>query len=375
MSTTTNTKDSSSTEERLAQLDEYRLLGASGLRVSPLCLGTMTFGSNWQIGEGFEESKKVFDYYVEKGGNFVDTANIYTEGTSEQYVGELVAPIRSQMVVATKYSINPPSFFGAPASSNAKNANYGGNHRKAMVQGLDESLKRMKLDYVDVLYVHAWDFRTPVEETMRALDDVVRSGKALYVAVSDTPAWVIATANNTAKLRGWSPYIGLQTRYNLLERSLEYELGPMALANDIGIIPWGAVAEGFLTGKHKKDQTTNPGKRGSFVERHYAEERNWKILDEVIAVADEAKRSPVQVALNWLSQKPGVTSPLVGARTVDQLKENIAALDFKLTPQQMARLDQVSDRPPSEQPFPRNFIAGAVDFTVGATKVERRYAH
>ncbi|ELR21933.1 oxidoreductase, putative [Acanthamoeba castellanii str. Neff] len=367
------TAEQSSIDKPLAQLDDYRLLGASGLRVSPLCLGAMTFGTEWQWGAGFEESKRMFDYYVEKGGNFIDTANIYTNGTSEQYVGELVAPLRSQMVVATKYSINAPPIPGLPASSTtAKNANQGGNHRKALVQGLDESLKRMKLDYVDVLYVHVWDLRTPIDETMRALDDVVRSGKALYVAVSDTPAWVISAANNTAHLRGWSPYIGLQTRYNLLDRSLEWELGPMAKANDIGIIPWGALAEGFLTGKHKKGQPTDT-KRGEFLERHFSEERNWKIVDEVVAVAKEIDRPAAQVALNWLAQKPGVTSPLVGARTLDQLKENIAALEFTLSPDHMQRLDQVSERPIAQQPFPRNFIA-TMDMTVGSTKVDRRYA-
>jgi aryl-alcohol dehydrogenase-like predicted oxidoreductase len=362
---------SSKNDDKLPQLDDYRLLGASGLRVSPMCLGAMTFGTEWGAGTDFEGSKKLFDLYVEKGGNFIDTASIYTEGSSERFLGELVAPMRSQIVVATKYSSNPPPFPSLPLQARHKNPNFGGNQRKALVENLDTSLKRMKLDYVDLLYVHVWDFRTPVEETIRALDDVVRSGKALYVAVSDTPAWVVSSANTIAQLRGWSPYIALQTRYNLLDRSLEWELGPMAHAHGLGVVPWGSIAEGFLSGKHKRDQLSADSKRGTWVARHIKNEKNWKILDEVLAISSEVNRTPAQVALNWISQKPGIASPLVGARTVDQLKENLEALDFKLTAEQMQRLDEVSSTPIEQQPFPKAFTQ--VDYSLGACKIEKRF--
>ncbi|RIB30251.1 NADP-dependent oxidoreductase domain-containing protein [Gigaspora rosea] len=305
-------QDSKDIKETIGALDDYVLLGRSGLRVSPLCLGAMGLGSN------FEESKNVFDYYYEKGGNFIDTANVYNFGESEQFLKEYIADKRSQVVIATKYTLNPTAMM-----PNVKfNPNAGGNNRKSLVENLNESLKRLGTGYTDILYVHAWEYNTPIEEVMRSLDDVVRSGKAFYVAASDTPTWVISCTNMLADLRGWR----------------------------------------FLTGKYTRESIANT-KKGSNMSDYrnnsaivFAEdEQNWKILDEVIAIAAEIKRSPAQVTLNWISQKPGITSPIVGARTKAQLVENLKALEFKLTPEQMARLDAVSA--PKHIPFPYSYVS------------------
>ncbi|CAG8456165.1 3947_t:CDS:10 [Dentiscutata heterogama] len=365
-------QDSTSTNETLRSLDDYVLLGRSGLRISPLCLGTMTFGEKFKFGSNYENSKEVFDYYYEKGGNFFDTANLYNLGESERFLGEYIADKRSQVVIATKYTSNTSTMI-----PNAKfNPNAGGNHRKSLVENLDESLKRLGTGYVDIMYVHIWEFRTPTEEVIRSLDDVIRSGKALYIAISDTPAWVISQANTIAGLRGWSRFIGLQTRYNLLDRSMEYDLQSVCAEFDVrktnksfelypkvGIVPWGCIAEGFLTGKHTRESVTNEekiGGRSYSISKLANVERNWEILDEVKAIASEINRSPVQVALNWVSQKPGVTSPLIGARTKAQLVENLKALEFKLTPEQLARLDAVSA--PKDIPFPYSFFAQTNQF-------------
>ncbi|CAG8717786.1 21476_t:CDS:10, partial [Dentiscutata erythropus] len=345
-------QDSTSTKETLRALDEYVLLGRSGLRVSPLCLGAMNTGLN------YEESKEIFNSYFEKGGNFIDTANL---GESERFIGEFIADKRSQVVVATKYTANANAF-----TPNAKyNANAGGNHRKSLIENLDASLKRLNTGYIDLLYVHAWEFRTPTEEVMRSLDDVIRSGKVLYIAISNAPGWVISHANTLAELRGWSRFIGLQTRYNLLERSMEFELQSACAEHDVGIIPWGCIAEGFLTGKYTKESDISLekiGVRSYSITKSASVEKNWEILNEVKAIASEINKSPAQVVLNWTSQKPGITSPLIGVRTKAQLDDNLKALEFKLTPEQMARLDAVST--PKEIPFPYNIFA-RINYNLG----------
>ncbi|CAG8718551.1 34639_t:CDS:10, partial [Gigaspora margarita] len=289
-------QDSTEIKETIGALDDYVLLGRSGLRISPLCLGALTFGETSGIGSNYEESKKVFDYYYEQGGNFIDTANTYNRGESERFLGEYIADKRSQVVLSTKYTMNATSLF-----PNAKfNPNAGGNHRKSLVENLDESLKRLGTGYIDLMYLHIWDFRTPIEEVMRSFDDVVRSGKVHYVAVSDTPAWVISRANTMAELRGWSQFIGLQSRYNLLNRSLEYDLQSACAELDVGIIPWGCVAEGFLTGRYTKESIANLKKAGGgslrnlSIFRSAENEQSWKILDEVTAIANEIKRTPAQ---------------------------------------------------------------------------------
>ncbi len=318
----------------------YKLLGRSGLRVSEICLGTMGFGEDWGWGSSKEESRKVFDAYAEAGGNFLDTANRYTEGTSEKYLGELVASDRGHFVVATKYTL-----FNRKGDPNAC-----GNHRKNLVQSLEGSLKRLKTDYVDVLWLHAWDYLTPVDEVMRALDDVVRAGKALYVAISDAPAWVVSQANTLADLRGWSPFVALQIKYSLIERTPERELLPMARALDLAVTPWGPLGAGLLTGKFKG------GKRPSGTRLENSPnitERDQSIADGLVEVAGQAGRSPAQVALNWLRQKPGVIIPIVGSRSADQLKDNLGCLEFTLSEDHMGRLDELSE---IDLGFPHDFL-------------------
>src|SRR5258708_4363151 len=216
----------------------FKLLGNSGLRVSELCLGTMTFGEDWGWGSSKEESRQVYDAFIEAGGNFIDTANIYTNGTSERLLGEFIADARARIVLATKYT----------NSAAVNDANSGGNHRKNMVQALEASLKRLKTDYIDLYWLHIWDSLTPIEETMRAFDDLVRAGKILYAGISDAPAWVVSRANTLAELRGWTPFVGLQIEYSLIERTPERDLLPMARALDIGVTAWSPLAGGVLTG-------------------------------------------------------------------------------------------------------------------------------
>ncbi|PKC00139.1 oxidoreductase [Rhizophagus irregularis] len=348
---TRDTLSNDDTTSKAQALDDYVLLGRSGLRVSPLCLGTLTFGEQWGYGVNKEESKKVFDLYYEKGGNFFDTSCNYNLGESERFLGDYVSDKRSDVVIATKYSGNVT----AVQKDKRFNPNSGGNHRKSLVENLDGSLKRLNISYVDILHIHFYEYRTPIEEFMRSLDDVVRCGKVLYVAVSDIPSWGLARANTIAELRGWSPFIGLQTRYNLLDRSLEFDLQPACAELDVGILPWGIVAEGFLTGKYTRESAAalKPEARGFSVAIHSKIEKNWKILEEVTTISKEIDRTPVQVALNWVQQKPGITSPIIGARTVTQLEENLKTLEFKLTPEQMKRLDEVSK--PAEIPFPHSY--------------------
>jgi aryl-alcohol dehydrogenase-like predicted oxidoreductase len=357
----------------LTQLNNYRLLGRSGLRVSPLCLGTMTFGTDWSFGADREESRKMFDLYVERGGNFIDTANNYTNGTSEAFVGEFIAQNRDRLVLATKYSLNTH-----PGDPNA-----GGNHRKNLVQALEASLKRLKTDYIDIYWLHCWEFRTPIEEVMRALDDLVRAGKVLYLGISDTPAWKVAQANTIADLRGWTPFIAMQVEYNLIERTPERDLIPMAQELNISVLPWSPLAAGLLTGKHSKrpemvgensETDLNSGRVNWVAEK--LDDRNTSIADVVQKIAQEigrfpsgnAPRTPAQVALNWLLQKNSSIVPIIGARTLKQLEDNLGCLDFMLSPEQIDYLDSVSQ---IDLGFPHAFINSEMvkDLISGGTKI------
>ena len=221
----------------------YKLFGNSGLRVSELCLVAMTFGEEWGWGASKDESRRLFDAFAEAGGKFSDTANHYTDGTSERYVGEFIAAERERFVLATKYTLN----------SRPDDPNGGGNHRKSMMQAINASLKRLGTDYIDLYWLHAWDFMTPVDEVMRAFDDLVRSGKVLYIGISDAPAWIVSRANTLAELRGWSPFVGLQIQYSLIERTPERDLLPMARALDIAVTAWGPLGGGLLTGKYNPE--------------------------------------------------------------------------------------------------------------------------
>jgi aryl-alcohol dehydrogenase-like predicted oxidoreductase len=318
----------------------YRLFGRSGLRVSELALGTMTFGTDWGWGADREECRKLFEAYAEAGGNFIDTANNYTGGTSERIVGELVAADRDHFVVATKYSL----------STRPDDPNAGGNHRKNLVRALEASLGRLGTDYVDLLWVHMWDAMTPAEEVVRALDDLVRAGKVLYVGVSDTPAWVVARAVTLAELRGWTAFCGLQVPWSLADRAVEREHLPLAAALDLAVTPWGVLEGGELTGKYLAPDG-QPGR--SRPERVSA--RVNDLAREVVAVAAEADRPPAQVAINWIRQQdPGcVVVPIVGARSAAQLRDNLGCLDFTLTGEQLDRLAAASSFSPG---FARSFL-------------------
>lgn len=333
----------------------YKLFGKSGLRISELALGTMTFGEDWGWGADKATSRQIFDAYAEAGGNFIDTANRYTDGSSETFVGEFVAADRDHFVVATKYTL----------FDRKEDPNFSGNHRKNMMRSVEASLQRLNTEFIDLLWVHAWDFTTPVEEVMRGLDDLVRDGKVLYVGVSDTPAWVVSQANTLAELRGWSRFVGLQIRYSLIDRTAERDLLPMARAFDMAVTPWSVLSAGVLTGKYNREDAV-AGRASRWDE---IPERDLAIAAKVVEVAEAVGRSPSQVALNWVRGQPGVIIPLVGARTVDQLEDNLGALDFTLTEEQMAALDEVSQFEPG---FPHEFLAsdGIRDVVFGGTDAQ-----
>jgi aryl-alcohol dehydrogenase-like predicted oxidoreductase len=317
----------------------YRLLGRSGLRVSELALGAMTFGTETGIGVDKAESRRVYDAFREAGGNFIDTANVYTRGTSETFLGEFMAEDRERVVLATKYT----------GAMRGRDVNAAGNSRKNMMDSVHASLKRLNTDYIDLYWVHAWDPLTPIDEVMRGLDDLVRQGKVLYVGVSDTPAWVVAQANTLAELRGWSRFVGLQVRYSLLDRSVERELLPMSRALDLGVTPWGILGSGVLSGKYNRD----PGASGRASMRGNVGDRALRIAAEVMAVADQVGATPTQVAIRWVMQGPAVIVPLVGARTVEQLQENLGALDVELSESAVTRLDEISAIEPG---FPHDML-------------------
>lgn len=326
----------------------YKLLGRSGLRVSELCLGTMTFGEDWGWGADKATSQAMFDTFTEAGGNFIDTANLYTNGTSEKYVGEFIKSERENLVMATKYTLTP----AANQGREEHRPNVLGNHRKNMMQAVEASLKRLDTEYIDVLYIHAWDFTTPIEEVMRALDDLVRQGKIFYVAASDTPAWVIAEANTRADLMGWSRFIGIQAPYSLTGRDLERAIMPMARYHDMAVLPWGILDGGVLTGKFLKDidepTRVNP-------DNLKMSEKTTAIVQEVVNIAEEVGRTPSQVAVNWVRQQQHKAQviPILGARKLSQLEDNLAAMEWELSDEQLYRLEQVSK---PELGFPLNFI-------------------
>ncbi len=320
----------------------FRLLGRSGLRVSELALGTMTFGEDWGWGAGRDECRRMFDAYAEAGGNFIDTASNYTNGTSERIVGELVAADRDQFVVATKYTL----------TSRPDDPNAGGNHRKNLVRTLETSLRRLGTDHVDLLWVHMWDGVTPIEEVVRALDDAVHAGKVLYVGLSDTPAWVVSRAVSIAELRGWTPLAGVQAPWSLADRDVERELLPMASALDLAFTPWGLLSEGELTGKYLR-QPDGPT-------RNRAEEVSQRVnqlAKEVVAVAEEVGRSSAEVAIDWIRQQRHgcAVVPILGARSAEQLRANLGCLDFQLEPDHLDRLTAASG---FQLGFPRSFLEG-----------------
>jgi len=325
----------------------YRLLGKSGLRVSQLCLGTMTFGEDWGWGSSKDESRQILDAFFEAGGNFIDTANVYTNGTSESLLGEFLKGDRDRAVLATKYTNAMPG----------TDPNAGGNQRKNMMRSVEASLKRLQTDYIDLYWLHIWDKITPLDEVMRAFDDLVRQGKILHAGVSDMAAWAVARASTLAELRGWTPFVGLQIEYSLIERTVERELIPMAEALGLGVTAWSPLAGGVLTGKYVEGKAEADARMNSEMMKGYNrdDERARRVVSEVQAVARDVGRSPAQVALAWLRQRPVPIIPIVGARRLEQFRDNLACLDLQLNTSQVERLDTASQ---IELGFPHDFYGG-----------------
>lgn len=331
----------------------YQLLGRSGLRVSELCLGTMTFGEDWGMGATKQVSQQMFDRFTEAGGNFIDTSVNYNNTTSEKFVGEFIQSNRDYFVVATKFSLK---------SDGENDPNKGGNARKNMMRSVEQSLRQLQTDYIDVLYLHVWDHMTPVDEVMRGMDDLVRMGKVHYLALSDTPAWIMAEANTRAELMGWSRFVGYQLPYSLVNRSIERAEIPAAKHWDMAVLPWSILGSGLLTGKYSA-QNSDPKRMGN----RPVSEREQKIIDAVQAIATETGCSPSQVAINWVRQQQQRAQiiPILGTRTMEQLEDNLAVLEWELTPTHLAQLDEVSQ---IEHGFPRDFVEGAArQFIFGKT--------
>jgi aryl-alcohol dehydrogenase-like predicted oxidoreductase len=316
----------------------YRLFGRSGLRVSEVALGTMTFGTDWGWGADEATCRAMFDVFAEAGGTFVDTANNYTDGSSERIVGQCVAADRDHFVIATKYSL----------TERRDDPNFGGNGRKNLARSLEASLRRLGTEYVDVLWLHMWDFTTPLAEVMRALDDQIRLGRVHYVGFSDTPAWVVAQAVSLAERHGWSVPVAVQAPYSLLDRAIERELMPMAATLDLAVTPWGLLDDGVLSGKHLD------GDPGEARVRKIGE-RARAVAEVVREVAGKLDATPAQVALAWVHQRePGpVVIPIIGARNVPQLRDNLGMLDLRLPADTIARLEEASD---FRLGFPQEFL-------------------
>jgi aryl-alcohol dehydrogenase-like predicted oxidoreductase len=314
----------------------YRLLGRTGLRVSELCLGAMVFGDKrgpW--GATPEDAAEIFNAFAAAGGNFIDTANYYAQGNSERITGKLIGSERDRWVLSTKYTINL-----RPGDPNG-----GGNHRKAMKQALEGSLARLATDYVDVYWVHVKDAFTPVEEIVRALDDLVSAGKVLYVGVSDTPAWQVSQAVTLADLRGWTRFAGLQVPYSLVERSVERELLPMARSLELTVTAWSPLGDGLLTGRYGTARPLPDGTRIAGIgASHRLTERNLLIADAVNEIAAKRGASAAQVAIAWVraQQQRAQIIPIVGARTPAQFADNLGALSVELSAAELERLDEVS---------------------------------
>ncbi len=340
-------------------LDHYVTLGRSGLRVSPFCLGAMTFGEDLGWGSSVADSQSIMDRFIERGGNFIDTANVYTRGHSEKIIGDHIGrnpSRRDRVVIATK-------FFGSLYTGDP---NAGGAGRKSIVSACEQSLRRLQTDYIDLYWMHCWDKQTPIEETMRALDDLVASGKVRYLGFSDTPAWKVAQAQTTALFRGWSPLVALQIEYSLLERTVEGELMPMAQELGLGVTPWSPLKSGVLSGKYTR---ANAGQqkadRGVWVTSSL-NDRAYNVIDVLDRVAKEIGSTPARVALAWVRSRAGVTSTILGARTIAQLDDNLAALDVSLKPEHIAALDEVS-KPTLN--FPADFLRNAGVFAHGGSTV------
>lgn len=318
------------------------LFGRSGLRVSEYCLGTMTFGTEWALGADYETSKAVFDTYTNASGYFLDTANRYTNGTSERWLGEFIADDRDHFVVATKYTL----------SDRDGDVHFAGNHRKNMMRSVRDSLQRLNTDYIDVFWLHMWDFTTPVDEIMRGLDDLVSRGLVHYIGISDTPAWIVSQANVMAELRGWSQFVGLQIEYSLIQRTPERDLLPMAKEFGMSVTPWGVLGGGALSGKYiNSDKGTSPGRIPENSARRT--DRANRIAEVTVAVANELGVAPTAVALAWAKRLHQSVIPIIGARTPEQLTNTLKDGNLVLPQSAIERLDEVSA---IELGFPHDFL-------------------
>jgi aryl-alcohol dehydrogenase-like predicted oxidoreductase len=319
----------------------------------------MTFGEEWGWGSQPAEAKRILDAYIDRGGNFIDTANGYTKGHSEAIIGEHLGQDRKKrdrVVLATKFVTN--MFIGDP--------NGGGSNRKAIIAQCEESLRRLRTDYIDLYWLHAWDKTTPIEETMRALNTLVEQGKVRYLGFSDTPAWKAAQAQTMAHFRGWSPLIALQIEYSLLQRTVEGELVPMAGELGLGITPWGPLRGGALSGKYKRaDKGKHEAGRGARV-TSFLDDRTFDLLDIMEKIATELGTTVPRVALSWVQDRPAVTSTIIGARTMQQLEDNVGALDVKLSPEHVAALDTAST---PILPFPVDMLSAVPAFAYGGTTI------
>jgi aryl-alcohol dehydrogenase-like predicted oxidoreductase len=328
----------------------YRTFGRTGLRVSELFLGAMTFGEQGGVGAPLQECGRMLDAYAEAGGNVIDTAINYRGGASEETIGELLAGRRDRFVLATKYTV----------SRDRTDPNGGGNHRENLRLSLQTSLRRLRTDYLDVLWVHIWDQHTPIEETMRALDDEVRAGRVLYIGVSDAPAWVVSRANSLAEWRGWTPFAGLQVPYSLAQRDIERELLPMAEAFGMTVAAWSPLGGGLLSGKYSRpDQAGGPTR----LDPATLSPRQHRLAGCVQEVADELGVSPAQVAIAWTRARSSAVHPIVGARRLDQLNDNLASVDLELSSEVVTRLDAATG---FEIGFPADFIAETRPWVLGA---------
>ena len=348
------------------QLNEYITLGRSGLRVSPFSLGTMTFGND-RWGSDDAEARRIFNRYVESGGNVLDCADVYSGGNAEEILGSFVseAGLRDKMVLATKFTFNPQE----------GNPNSGGNSRKNIYRALESSLRRLKMDYIDLYWMHVWDTVTPVEEVVDTLTTLVREGKIRYYGFSDVPAWYATRAQTLAQCESHEPVIALQLEYSLVERNIEQEHVPAALELGMGICPWSPLASGFLAAKYTREKGAESSQGSRLDVLKNADnpafkkftERNWKILDVLVEVAKQLKRSPSQVALNWVATQPGVTSTIIGATKLAQLEDNLAALSFAIPSDLRTKLNEVSRLEPAH---PYMFFEGVLQERIhGGVKV------
>ncbi|MFW2405550.1 MAG: aldo/keto reductase [Gammaproteobacteria bacterium] len=328
---------------------KYKVLGSSNLKVSELCLGTMTFGEEFGIGAPETECRRVFDAFLAAGGNFLDTADIYNGGTSERMVGKFAAADRDYLVLASKYSLNT-----RPDDPNA-----GGSHRKNLVQSLDGTLRRLGTGYVDLYWVHGWDGATNLEALMRALDDQVRAGKILHLGISNAPAWVIAAANTLARERGWTPFTAMQLQYSLIERSIERDYFALARAQDMAITPWSPLAGGLLTGKFDRDANAGAGDEARLKSNErwsrFLKDDNLAVAEAVSAMAREIGCSTAQLALAWMMRRSSAcVVPIIGARTLPQLDDNLGAVTVDLSPERLASLDELTALAPE---YPNSLYA------------------